>query len=789
MVTSGDGYPTGDLVVGDMPVAGRASRSRIDLSEAYAAVRRRGRALRRRRIISSALAATVLAGVFTVVGVYYVSSIPMPDALSLPATTTVYYADGHTVLARLGSQSRVLVDIDTLPEHVPAAVIAAEDPGFWLDSATLISRRYARVATGVDGGTLAGEARLLVMSWKLEDTFNKRQILGFYLNTVYFGRGAYGIQAAARAYFGKDAKALTVAEAVVLAGLIAAPGDGRFDPTVDQSTAGQRFVQVAEQMSVSGAITPSEASALRVPRVAPYDPGVLESELDRPTGLVVAQVLAELRQHPSFRDKAPGFLENGGFAIVTTIDARAQALLEAAADETVQGSVMAGQPTNLQAAAVVVEPGTGRVLAYYGGHDGTGADYAGWYVAANGRAAGYGAHPPGATFDVYTLAAGLRENISVGRSGRRRRPGSFRPAAGWPTIRSTTSARRRASRPARWWTRPRRRSTCPSSRWPSGWAPLQSSIWPAPPASTRCGYRPRPAPTSSGTTCASAPAPRCRPRPFGTEVSLGDYPVTVLDQANAMATFAADGRRSLAHFVRRVTKDVVVVVAERVGGGVRVLAQPAVADITWALAQNPAGALPGGGASATKTGVGLLRTSQVETAHAWIVGYTPKLAMAVWVGNEGAEFPLRDSRGARVTGSGLPSDIYRTFMVDAPDRLGLARRSFVDPQFTGQRYGGRRVQRARPLTVEFLRERVAGVVFAAWAGSRRGPVRPRTLKPMRTQRQVVDYSLQKRALLREVYSGRVATLTCATRRPTCCRRHGSMASRPRIAARCAGART
>src|ERR1700716_4046415 len=111
------------VLSGDDPTGGRPVVPRIDLSEAYAAVRRRGKALRRRRIISSVLAGVVLAAVFTVVGVYYVSTLPLPDALSLPATTTVYYSDGRTVMARLGSQNRMFVDSRTLPAYLAAAVV------------------------------------------------------------------------------------------------------------------------------------------------------------------------------------------------------------------------------------------------------------------------------------------------------------------------------------------------------------------------------------------------------------------------------------------------------------------------------------------------------------------------------------------------------------------------------------------------------------------------------------------------------------------------------------------
>ena len=124
-------------------------------------------------------------------------------------------------------------------------------------------------------------------------------------------------------------------------------------------------------------------------------------------------MLAELRSGRAVPRQAAGVPRGRRLSIVTTIDARAQQLLEQTADETVAGSVMGGQPGNLQAAAVAVAPGTGRVLAYYGGHDGTGADYAGTYRDADGQMAGFGAHPPGQTMNVYTLAAALDQGISV----------------------------------------------------------------------------------------------------------------------------------------------------------------------------------------------------------------------------------------------------------------------------------------------------------------------------------------------------------------------------------------
>jgi membrane peptidoglycan carboxypeptidase len=666
----------------ELPLIGR-----IDLTEAYASLRRRGKALRRRRIISAILAGMVLAGVFSVVGYYYLADIPLPNALALPQTTTVYYSDGRTVMARLGRQNRVTVDVATLPSYVSAAVVAAEDPGFFTDNGTTISRQYVRAAAGLDITTLSGQARELILASRLEDKYTKRQILGFYLNTVYFGRGSYGVAAAAQAYFGRTAPQLSRAQAVLLAGMLASPGDGRYDPTVDVQSATDRFSTVARAMVAAGTLDPATADGLRVPPVKAYDPSAFESGLDAPTGIVVQHVLAELRAAREFRGSAPGTIENGGYAIVTTVDPRAQAVLERTADETAAGSVMDGEPNNLQAAAVVIEPGTGRVRAYYGGHDGTGVDYAGWYLDAQGQPAGYGAHPPGNTMDVYTVAAALDRGISVKST--------------WDSPAVKAYAGRPAGDPVHDYIAAACQPTCtladatnaslnvplyavaekvtPAKVIDMARAMGIDSMWvPDSPTTSRRRYELRSGPQPSPAQPSGAES-----SPFGPDVALGVYPVTVEDQANAMATLAAGGLRSAAHFVARVTHGGRMVYTEPAPARQRVLSRSEAADLTWVMSQEPAGRLTGGRASATKTGIGPLRDSPVETAHAWIVGFTGNLAMAVWVGNVEIELPLHDSSGARVTGSGLPAQIYRRFMSVAPDELGLPRVGFAAPTFGG----------------------------------------------------------------------------------------------------------
>jgi membrane peptidoglycan carboxypeptidase len=130
--------------------------------------------------------------------------------------------------------------------------------------------------------------------------------------------------------------------------------------------------------------------------------------------LVINHVLSELDADAvAVRGRAWTLVASGGYDIVTTIDPRAQQVLEHGGPPRRANSVMYGQPARCTPAAVAVEPGTGRVLAYYGGADGAGMDHAGVYVDEEGQVAGYGYQPPGGTFLVHTLAAALNLGISL----------------------------------------------------------------------------------------------------------------------------------------------------------------------------------------------------------------------------------------------------------------------------------------------------------------------------------------------------------------------------------------
>jgi membrane peptidoglycan carboxypeptidase len=677
LTTTGEGL-FHRLRTGEWPVL------KIDLSEAYASVRRRAAVLRRRRIISGILVGLLLAGLVGVATTYYANAIPLPGELTLPETTTVYYSDGTTVMARLGTQRRTIVRTDRLPRYVAQAVIAAEDPRYYTTSGTLISRQYARAATIATGGSVdgaAGQARLLVMTWRLEDSYSKEEILDFYLNTVYFGRGAYGIEEAARTYFGVGADRLTLAQAILLAGMIESPGDGRFDPTVDVVSATTKFATVAQTMVSLGMIDQETASRLTVPTVLPYDPGRFASGLSEPTGLIVAQVLAELRATDEFRDRPPGYLEDGGYAIITTIDVNVQRLLLQTVDENEPDSLLSSGPRSLTAAAVVVEPRTGRVLAYYGGPNGTGADYAGTRATPDGGVAGFGYHPPAQTMTVYTLAAALDAGISAASRWDAPSIKEF-PASGRTGTDALRDVRSAECQPA-----------CtlaeaaivplsipfyavterigPAAVIETARAAGIGAMWSADPESGLVRH-----------DLGDRPVRTLVPEPFTADVALGRYPVTVLDQATAMATFAAGGLRARTHFVNRVVRDYATVY-EGPSEAQRVLSADVVADVTAVLAQNPAGQIPDGPPTAGVAGTALLAGSAIDAAHAWYVGYTPDLAMAVWVGNKEYEFPLRNAIGDRITGETMPAQIFRRVVAGATDALGLGDATFPEPARIG----------------------------------------------------------------------------------------------------------
>jgi membrane peptidoglycan carboxypeptidase len=658
----------------------------------------------------------LLTGFAVAAGTYYFDSVPTPTQLDLPESTTVFFADGKTPMAKLGAENRTLLKLDEMNDAVKQSIVAAEDQTFWTNEgidfrgvmraawnnvtggdtqgASTITQQYARVAAELKGVTYSRKLREAVIAWKLADTYSKQEILEFYLNTVPFGRGAYGIEAAAQAYLGKTAnknappeQQVTVAEAMVLVAMVKQPEpnpdnperEPGYDPTrgpVALENSKGRWNYVREGMVATGALTRAQADALQYPNtLKEFDPRSRQSGLDLPTGLAVSHALSELRETDAFRSKPKGYIQNGGFRIITTIDKRAQDAAEAAADITrpTAPEAVRGQPQNWQAALVAVEPGTGRILAYYGGNDGAGADYAGWYVDEQGAAHGFGQHPPGSSFKVYDLAEALRQDISVESVWDAPATKEF-PASGRVKGSPAGPVRNASTAPCQ----PQCtlvQSTVASLNVPFfelteklGAANVIEmarkagidSMWadaPGQPNPVRTDLRGK-----SGTELTSS---------FSTEVGIGQYGVTVMDHANGLATLASGGKRAQAHFVRAVEKGTNRVYEEKLTQTDIGITQDHADVLNSTLSKVPTAKFSKDWDAAGKTGTWQFGNSTTQNAHTWMVGDTRALAAAVWVGTKDGTALVTKTGGSDVYGYNYPGPIWRQFMADATAAMQL----------------------------------------------------------------------------------------------------------------------
>ncbi|HEX6872685.1 MAG TPA: transglycosylase domain-containing protein [Micromonosporaceae bacterium] len=659
----------------------------------------------------------LLSGTTLTVGTYYVDSVPTPEELSLPEATTVYFADGQTPMAKLGQENRTILKYEEMNDAVKEAIVAAEDQTFWTNAgidfkgvlraawnnvsggatqgASTITQQYARVAADLQGVTYSRKLREAVIAWKLARKHSKEEILGFYLNTVPFGRGAYGIEAAAQVFMGKTAnrnapaaQQVTVAEAMVLVAMVKQPeadpadpdGSPGYDPTRGSRALANsqgRWAYVRDSMVKIGYLTATEAARLRYPigAVKEYDASARQSGLERTTGLAVNHVLSELRQSGPLKGTPEGYIEDGGFRIVTTIDKRVQDAAEAAADirRDTAPEVVQGQPDNWQAALVAVEPGTGRVLAYYGGNSGSGADYAGWYFDAEGNARGFGQHPPGSTFKVYDMIAAQQAGLSLDSVWDSPATKEF-PASGrtkgtkaGPVRNSSTAACQ---------------PTCTLVE--AAVASLNVPFFDlteqlGAPAVIDMAHR-----AGIDHMWASVPG-QANPvridlskvtgedlrQYFSTEVGIGQYGVTVSDHANGMATLAAGGKRAKAHFVRSVTKGDTEVYREDLTQTDIGLDQARMDELSWALSKVGAAKLDNGWDTAGKTGTWQAGDSTTKNAHTWMVGYAKPLAAAVWLGTRDGKALTTKNGRTDVFGGNYPGPIWQQFMRDALAALKL----------------------------------------------------------------------------------------------------------------------
>ncbi|GGL00274.1 transglycosylase domain-containing protein [Mangrovihabitans endophyticus] len=569
----------------------------------------------------------------------YVDAVPLPGTPAAVQASTLYYADGRTVLARVGTTDHSDVPLSAVPPGMRHAILAAEDRDFYhhagvslrgmlravvadarggREGASTITQQYARNAFLTQDFSAGRKAREMVLAVKLERQYTKDQILERYLNTIYFGRGAYGIAAAAGAYFGVGVGRLTPAQGAVLAAAVKDPY--HFDPAVDPAGARQRWRWIIAAERAQGWLDADPA----YPPVRPA-----HARLDDANGLIVDQVERELAGH----GVTPRELHTRGLRVVTTVDADAQR----AAVRRVAGT-LADQPAGLRAAVVAVDPATGGVRAYYGGAQGRGY----FDDAAAPR-------PPASAFTPIVLAAALEQGIGYDSRWDGSSPRTF-PGRG--PLRNPDGRQ------------------CPDCTLRQ--AMVDSLRTPFYAVAQRVGagrvrdtaYRLGVSRTYDGRQ--TLVDVRGDPEPGRTraDIALGRYAVTPADLASVYATFAAGGIRHRRHFVTSAAGPDGAPRWRLHAAGARVLSANAAADVSAVLHA----VVQAGQARPDRPAAGEAGSQQWGDTHdnqdAWMAGYTPQLATAVWLGRS-VPGPIRDRDGEPIEGGTVPARLWRDVTHDA----------------------------------------------------------------------------------------------------------------------------
>lgn len=633
---------------------------------------RRSRGQRIRHLILWLFIILVAIPALLVALVYWSSEIPAAGTVPVNQTATIVASDGSTVLAKVvpPEGNRTPVPLSKVPPHVRNAVLSAEDrnfydnPGFSTagllraarDNAlghpnagggSTITQQYVKNAFLGTERTVSRKMHELIISSKMAREWSKDDILAAYLNTIYFGRGAYGIEAAAQVYFGKSVSDLSVAEGAVLAALIRTPSG--LDPENQLPQLLQRWNYVLNGMVEMKALAPGDRDAVVFPPTNP-PPAPEDARTTRgPEGHIKTQVLRELAA-AGISDQE---LDTGALQITTTIDARAQQAAQAAAADSLDG-----QPPELRTAVVSIDPRSGAVRAYYGGADGIGFDFAQAPVQT------------GSAFKTFAVLAAIQQGIPLSQAY-----DSAPVDVNGVTVRnvenescgvcSLSEAFKRSLNTSFY------RLTLAMSNGPQAIAD----------AAHQAGI-PKDIPGVQGeslTEMGEAPMP---------SIVLGTYLVRPMDMASAYATIAGEGRYHRPYFVQRVVRGDGTVLLDRGGApDQRTGEQPPPAEqrIPPEMAARTAQAmLPiadysnghglSGRPSAAKTGTTQLGDTG-QNKDAWMVGFTPSLSTAVWIGTD-ANLPITTAGGGRIYGSGMPSDIWKRTMdgalVDTPsEQVGV----------------------------------------------------------------------------------------------------------------------
>jgi membrane peptidoglycan carboxypeptidase len=570
-------------------------------------------------------------------------SIPDPNAYVNSQATIIQYSNGDEI-GRIGTQNRQILPIAQIPINMRNAVLAAEDRKFYSNQAfsvtgiaralinnlksgslngeggSTITQQYAKTAFLTSSRTIERKIKELVIAMKLENALSKDQIFENYLNTIYFGRGSYGVQTASQQYFNRNVDQLNLSQTAVIASILRSPG--YYDPSLSEENGVRlknRFQYVIDGMLNEGWITQEQADNAKFPTVAPR---VTSGTLSGPKGHVISQVQRDLGRLGFSEEQ----LLEGGLVIRTTLVQKAQQ----SAVDAVSKFYPKKAPENLRIGLVAIRPGTGEIIALYGGRD---------YLERQLNDATQSIALAGSTFKPFALIAALEAGIPLTSMWNGDSPQTFDDLGkpyivsnygdeGWGQIDLLSATQHSIN----------------TIFVPLG---MKAGMDKVVDAARRAGIP---------ENVAMIPTP---------SVVLGVASPHVIDVANAYATFAAQGVYAKPFLVASVTGPNKGVLYEATPQTQEVFSKEVMADLTYALKSVVNGGTGAAALSLGRPAAGKTGTSQ-SNASAWFAAYTPQLSASVAFFRDSASESLNGIGGlTSVTGGSFPARIWTAFMKGA----------------------------------------------------------------------------------------------------------------------------
>lgn len=570
-----------------------------------------------------------------------------PSAFNVAQTTKIYSADG-VLLANLYLENRQVVELNQISPYLLHAVVAVEDERFYThrgvdfvglaralvtnavtgrrEGASTLTQQYIRNTILADERfeiSYRRKAREAYLALELEKEHTKGEILAMYLNTVYYGEGAYGAESAALTFFNKHAADLTIAEAALLAGLPQAPSS--LNPYENPDGAVSRRQWVLAKMHEHGYITDAEYEAAKVEDLHLERSPDLDEQGVYSAPYFVAHVKKLLQNQ-----YGTSLVFKGGLSVYTTLDTKTQTYAEQAVRNVMNQK---GDPDT---ALVAIDPTTGYVKALVGGRDWSKKKF---NFATQAR------RQPGSSFKMFTLVAAIEEGMP---------PDKVRLDSSSPATIPTGGRPWRVSNAEGGGGRgyiTLRQATVGSVN--TAFARLIKILGPE--KVVKVAHR-------MGIESTVEPY---------LSITLGSQEVTPLEMASAYGTLAADGK----HFPHTSITKIIDAKGETLFEYTPKGEQAISHSVAYAATSILKGVITGG--TATRANIGRPAAGKTGTTQdyrdAWFCGYTPQMVCAVWMGYT-PERPMRNVHGRKVFGGTFPAQIWHDFMIKA--MAGLPKKDF-----------------------------------------------------------------------------------------------------------------